>query len=146
MSSEQERPVLPNSTPTGCQITSVIAWAVTLLQASQGKTPSHHLAILEMADFCHNPFLGDLFLTEVARGKPPACKSPASQSRPPLVCCSCWVGTGDAAKQQLSSAPPRPLHEAGSDIRGGGFFWGMLCACWKQGGEQLLQLVAKVSV
>lgn len=91
MSSEQERRVLPNSTPTGCQITSVITWAVTLLQAFLGKTPSQYLAILEMADFCSNPFLGDLFLTEVACGKPPACKSLASWSLLSLVCCSHWV-------------------------------------------------------
>lgn len=120
MSSEQERPVLPNSTPTGCQITSVIHGLSLRSEPFRGKTPSHYLAILEMADFCSNPFLGDLFPTEVARGKPPACKSPASRSRLPWACCSRRVvlrwdkGRRKAAAelhrcQQLSTAvsPPR---------------------------------------
>lgn len=132
MSSEQERPVLPNSTPTGCQITSVIAWAVTPICT----TPSHYLAILEMAVFCSSPFLGDLFLSEVACGKPPACRSPASWSHMSLVCCSCRImlrwdeGCCKTAAelhpcQQLSAAmsPPRGwvIHQS---MRGGGF-WGV---------------------
>lgn len=87
MSSELKRPVLPNSTPTGCQITSVIAWAVSSLQAFQGKTPSHYLAVLEMADFGNNPFLGDLFLTLRLHMGNHQLAHP-SGSRLSLVCCS----------------------------------------------------------
>lgn len=87
MSSELERPVLPNSTPTGCQITRVIAWAVSSLQAFRGKTPSHYLAVLEMADFGSNPFLGDLFLTLRLHMGNHQLAQP-SGSRLSLVCCS----------------------------------------------------------
>lgn len=62
MSLEQERPVLPNSPPTGCQMTSVIAWVVTALKPFRA-TPSHCFSNLGSGRVCSNPLLGDLFLS-----------------------------------------------------------------------------------
>jgi len=111
MSLEQERPVLPNSTPTGSQIISV-----TLLGAFQCTAPSRCVAAPAMADACADPLLGDLSLAEVALGKPPACESPAKRSHLSSVCC--WVALGwdeRCCERCLSrigaggSAPPCPL-------------------------------------
>lgn len=56
MSSEQERPVLSNSIPMGCQITSVLTQAVTAIRAFQ-DTLSHYVAISEITNFHCHPFM-----------------------------------------------------------------------------------------
>lgn len=127
MSMHQERPVWPNSTPTHCQMTSVIAWAVTASQPF-GVTPSHCFSNLGNGRFV-------VTLSWVTCCSQWGCtwettnlQVPECWSHPSLVCCSHWVVLVKPEMLQSSRRDPsvpaaqhrRVPHGPGLDIRASG--------------------------
>lgn len=107
-----------------------------------GQTSSHCLLIPEMAHFWSNPFLGDLVLMLRETQQ-----LPSPQPCLSLLCCSRWAVLRWDKGCCSSSVPLCPRHEAGSVTRASGVkYFGIWSVPARNGAEELLQLMAKVSV